>query len=60
MARKFNPFNKAVDVSFIKTLKAKQVYHWKYRTMDDVQNRLPLSSRTFIIASGCTPRSVCA
>jgi len=30
-----------VAESFIKTLKAEEVYLWEYRTIEDVQNRLP-------------------
>jgi len=41
MARKGNPYDNAAAESFIKTLKAEEVYLWEYRTMDDVQNRLP-------------------
>jgi putative transposase len=41
MARKGNPYDNAAAESFIKTLKAEEVYLWEYRTMNDVQNRLP-------------------
>ena len=41
MARKGNPYDNAAAESFLKTLKAEEVYLWEYRTMDDVQNRLP-------------------
>jgi len=41
MARKGNPYDNAAAESFIKTLKAEEVYLWEYRTMADVQNRLP-------------------
>ena len=41
MARKGNPYDNAAAESFIKTLKSEEVYLWEYRTMDDVQNRLP-------------------
>ncbi len=41
MARKGNPYDNAAAESFIKTLKAEEVYLWEHRTMDDVQNRLP-------------------
>jgi putative transposase len=41
MARKGNPYDNAAAESFIKTLKSEEVYLWEYRTMNDVQNRLP-------------------
>ena len=41
MARKGNPYDNAAAESFIKTLKSEEVYLWEYRTMSDVQNRLP-------------------
>lgn len=41
MARKGNPYDNAAAESFIKTLKAEEVYLWEYRTLADVQNRLP-------------------
>jgi putative transposase len=41
MARKGNPYDNAAAESFIKTLKSEEVYLWEYRTMADVQNRLP-------------------
>jgi len=41
MARKGNPYDNAAAESFIKILKAEEVYLWEYRTMDNVQNRLP-------------------
>ena len=41
MARKGNPFDNATAKSFIKTLKTKEVYLWEYRTLADVQKRLP-------------------
>ncbi len=41
MARKGNPYDNAAAESFIKTLKAEEVYLWEYGTMADVQNRLP-------------------
>ena len=41
MARKGNPYDNAVDESFMKTLKTEEVYLWEYRTVEDVQNRLP-------------------
>ena len=39
MARKGNPYDNAVAESFIKTLKAEEVYLSEYRTLEDVQNR---------------------
>ena len=41
MARKGNPYENAAAESFIKTLKTEEVYLWEYRTLQDVQNRLP-------------------
>jgi len=41
MARKGNPYDNAAAESFIKTLKSEEVYLWEYRTLNDVQNRLP-------------------
>ena len=41
MARKGNPYDNAAAESFFKTLKSEEVYLWEYRTLNDVQNRLP-------------------
>ena len=41
MARKGNPFDNATAESFMKTLKTEEVYLWEYRTLADVQKRLP-------------------
>ena len=41
MARKGNPYDNAAAESFIKTLKTEEVYLWEYRSMADVQARLP-------------------
>lgn len=41
MSRKGNPYDNATAESFIKTLKIEEVYLWEYRTLTDVQNRLP-------------------
>lgn len=41
MARKGNPYDNAVAESFIKTLKVEEVYLWEYRTLADVEKRLP-------------------
>jgi len=41
MARKGNPYDNATAESFIKTLKNEEVYLWEYRTLADVQIRLP-------------------
>jgi len=41
MARKGNPFDNAAVESFIKTLKTEEVYLWEYRTLADVQKRVP-------------------
>jgi len=38
MARKGNPYDNAVAESFMKTLKAEEVYLWEYRTLADVEN----------------------
>ena len=41
MARRGNPYDNAAAESFIKTLKTEEVYLWEYRTLADVQIRLP-------------------
>lgn len=41
MARRGNPYDNAVAESFIKTLKTEEVYLWEYRTLADVEKRLP-------------------
>jgi putative transposase len=41
MARKGNPYDNATAESFMKTLKTEEVYLWEYRTLADVQLRLP-------------------
>lgn len=41
MSRKGNPYDNAVAESFFKTLKVEEVYLWEYRTLQDVQIRLP-------------------
>jgi putative transposase len=41
MARKGNPYDNAAAESFMKTLKAEEVYLWEYRSLADVQKRLP-------------------
>jgi transposase InsO family protein len=41
MARRGNPYDNAVAESFMNTLKTEEVYLWEYRTIIDVQNRLP-------------------
>lgn len=41
MARKGNPYDNAVAESFMKTLKTEEVYLEEYRTLKDVQSRLP-------------------
>ena len=41
MSRKGNPYENAYAESFIKTLKSEEVRIWEYRTMEDVQNRIP-------------------
>ena len=41
MSRKGNPYDNAYAESFIKTLKSEEVCLWEYRTMADVQKRIP-------------------
>lgn len=41
MSRKGNPYDNAATESFFKTLKNEEVYLWEYRTLEDVQIRLP-------------------
>jgi putative transposase len=41
MSRKGNPYDNAYAESFIKTLKSEEVQLWGYRTMEDVQKRIP-------------------
>ena len=41
MARKGNPYDNATAESFMKTLKTEEVYLWEYKTLADVQLRLP-------------------
>ena len=41
MSRKGNPFDNATAESFMKTLKTEEVHLWEYRTLADVQKRLP-------------------
>ena len=41
MSRKGNPYENAFAESFMKTLKTEEVYLWEYRTLDDVQRRIP-------------------
>lgn len=41
MSRKGNPYDNATTESFFKTLKVEEVYLWEYRTLEDVQIRLP-------------------
>ena len=45
MSRKGNPYDNAAAESFIKTLKNEEVYLWEYRTLEDVQIRLPFFIR---------------
>lgn len=41
MSRKGNPYDNATAESFFKTVKVEEVYLWEYRTLEDVQIRLP-------------------
>ena len=41
MSRKGNPYDNTTTESFFKTLKVEEVYLWEYRTLEDVQIRLP-------------------
>jgi transposase InsO family protein len=41
MSRKGNPYDNAFAESFFKTLKSEEVHMWEYRTMADVQRRIP-------------------
>lgn len=41
MSRKGNPYENAHAESFIKTLKSEEVHLWEYRTVGDVQERIP-------------------
>jgi putative transposase len=41
MGRKANPYDNAYAESFIKTLKSEEVQLWEYRTIEDVEKRIP-------------------
>lgn len=41
MSRRGNPYDNAAAESFMKTLKAEEVYLWEYRIFDDVLKRIP-------------------
>ena len=41
MSRKGNPYDNAFAESFMKTLKSEEVHLWEYRTIEDVQKRIP-------------------
>jgi len=41
MSRKGNPYDNAIAESFFKTVKVEEVYLWEYRSLEDVQIRLP-------------------
>ena len=41
ISRKGNPYDNAYAESFIKTLTSEEVELWEYRTMEDVQERIP-------------------
>jgi putative transposase len=41
MSRRGNPYDNAFAESFMKTIKTEEVYLWEYKTLEDVQRRLP-------------------
>jgi transposase InsO family protein len=41
MSRKGNPYDNAYAESLIKTIKSEEVHMWEYRTIEDVQRRIP-------------------
>ena len=41
MSRKGNPYDNAYAESLIKTIKSEEVHLWEYRTIEDVQRRIP-------------------
>ena len=41
MSRKGNPYDNAYAESLIKTIKTEEVHLWEYRTIEDVQRRIP-------------------
>lgn len=41
MSRKGNPYDNAYAESFFKTLKSEEIWLWEYRTIEDVQRRIP-------------------
>ena len=45
MSRKGNPYDNATAESFFKTVKVEEIYLWEYRTLADVQIRLPFFSQ---------------
>jgi len=47
IAGKGNPYDNATTESFFKTLKVEKVYLWEYRTLEDVQIRLPFFIQEF-------------
>ena len=55
MSRKGNPYDNAYAESFIKTLKSEEVSLWKYRTIEDVQERIPFPSWMCITRNGYIP-----
>jgi transposase InsO family protein len=40
MSNKGNPYDNAQAKSFMKTIKAEEVYMWDYKTLDDVLERI--------------------
>ncbi|MCE5300893.1 MAG: integrase core domain-containing protein [Spirochaetia bacterium] len=41
MSNKGNPYDNAQAESFMKTIKAEEVYMWDYKTIDDVLKSVP-------------------
>ena len=54
MSRTGNPYDNAHMESFFKTLKYGEVHLADYETVEDVIERLPISSRRCTTRSGCT------
>lgn len=54
VSRKGNPYDNATAESFMKTLKTEEVYLWEYRSLADVEIRLPYFIERVIIKNACT------